>query len=176
MGTHRHSQCTGGRGEEEEIRKWETKEESNDNEDTGDEEETRDSSYDDEISFKEKTGGRGEEEEIRKWETREESNDKRDQEEFHLPNELWTNIIKKVLVEDPSSKFTISKVSKLFKSITDLVSTNLLKLHIIDFILTKNPVSVRHLSKIYGPRSGLIIEIRRIIKNKHLVAFDRVRS
>ena len=82
-----------------------------------------------------------------------------------LPPEIWTLVLQYITNQDPSTRFTLMRVSRLFCSIINVIP--LPEIYISPNIIQNVPrqISVRRMIGIAGRNSGLVLHIRNIIRN-----------
>ena len=82
-----------------------------------------------------------------------------------LPPEIWTIIINHAISRDPSSRYTLMYVNRMFLNI--LRTIPLPSLYISPDILLNVPriLSVRRIIRVSGRNSGLVMAVRQIVRN-----------
>lgn len=82
-----------------------------------------------------------------------------------LPVEIWTMIIRYRIEQDPCARYNLMNVNRMFQSIVNDIP--LPEIYIAPYVMLNVPrvVSVRRISQASGRWSGLMDEIRRVIRN-----------
>jgi hypothetical protein len=82
-----------------------------------------------------------------------------------LPPEIWTAVIQRTLRQDPSSRYILMYVCKMFLNILRTFPLPCIYISPEIMMNVRRLISVRRLMRVSGRNSGLVLEIRGLLRN-----------